>query len=198
MAARDIMPALSEHGGHNSVRHFRMGALTTDATEDTSWLEGEVLLLDGAAGDINYGGVGAAGTISAAGGLTFVAAASSAGLIAAAGGTSGAATHNIMVPCYDMADDQQVWVTRNVFDNSDTNIGPAGTGTNLTLLVGMLVDLWVDDSSFPGHVWGLDLNAGAHFVVERILNATGQDIGLTGEAVTLADKILFRRIASAS
>lgn len=189
MAARDIMPFISERGGHNRVIAIRMGGGTTTATEDTSWLEGEVVEIDAAAGDLNASGTGAGGAEDPAGGLHYIAAASSESLINKFQATSGAATHNIMVPVYDLYDGGE-FVTRNVYNNSDTNIGPAGDGTMTGVLVGVTCDLWVDDSA-AAHDHGLDIN-GDYFIITRILDANGEDTAVSGGT---ADKVVFKRAA---
>ena len=184
MAARDIMPFVSEHGGTSRIVSYRMGALTTNDTEDTSWLEGEVLVVNAAVGDIDAEIDGAA---DPAGGLHAIAAGSSQGLISVNNGTSGATTHAITVPCYDIYDGGE-FVTRNVYNNSDTNIGPNGSGAMTGVLVGVTADFWVDDSA-TAHEHGLDIN-GDFFVITRILDANNKDTYLSGGT---ADKVVFKR-----
>lgn len=177
MAQDDIRPVVDAHGGHKLMRHFRMGALTTDATEDTSWERGEILLLDAAVGDINPAGTGAGGAEDPSGGLHYIAAAGSSELIAHNNGTSGAATHDISVPVYDVNNGGE-FKTQNVYSNSDTNLGPGGNGAMTGVLIGVTCDFWVDDSA-TAHIHGIDIN-GDYFTITRIVDSEGRDTWLTG------------------
>lgn len=190
MGFRDIWPFFSEHGGHDRVHSYRMGALVTNDTEDTSWSQGYWLVIDAAVGDIN---MEVDGAVDPAGGLHYIAAASSADLITANGGTSGAATHDIYVPVYDVYGGAEFW-TRNVTDTNDTQIGPisgGGSGAMTGVLVGVTADGWVDDTTATmiGHEHGIDIN-GDFFVITRLLDVNNNDTWLTG---AVADKIVFRR-----
>ena len=191
MPLNDIRPFASEHGGHDRVQNFRMGALTTDTGEDTGWLRGYIMIVDAGVGDINAGNDAA---IDPATGLSgYIATSDSAGLIAANKATSGAATFLIPVPVYSMYGGAE-FVTRNVYNNSDTNLGPStgtGDGTMTGVFVGVSCDLHVDDSTATmiGHDHGIDIN-GNYFTITRILDANGQDSWRTGAT---ADQIVFRR-----
>ena len=141
MARFDIMPADAALGGHNRVSHIRMGALTTNRTADTSWREGEVMLLNVSAGDIDVIPDGTENiTIN-----HYIAAAASEDLIAYHNGTSGAATHDIMVPCYPLlGPDAGTFITQYVVTGSDTQL----TSTQKdAILVGDTVGLWRDNTA---------------------------------------------------
>ena len=194
MPVDDIMPFASEHGGHDLLRYFRMGALTTATSgEDTSWERGYWMLDVVADADMNPIVDGA--DDPAAEPFIYVAAASSAGLIQTRGGTSGAATHAIRVPCYDIYSGME-FRTRNVFAAaSDTNVGPiagAGDGTMTNVVVGATADVWVDDTTatMVGHVHGLDL-AGNFFEITRILDTSGEDTFISSGT---ADWVVFRAV----
>lgn len=190
MGFRDIWPFFSEHGGHDRAHGYRMGALTTDDTQDTSWEQGYWLAVDAAVGDINEVVDGA---VDPAGGLHYIAAASSAALIKTNGGTSAAATHDIIVPVFDVYGGAEFW-TRNITDTDDTQIGPisgGGSGAMTGVLIGVTADGWVDDTTATmiGHAHGIDIN-GDFFVITRLLDVNNRDSWLTGAVV---DKIVFRR-----
>ena len=56
MAARDIMPGVSEHDGHARMLHFQMGAGTTATGATTAWRPGNPLIVDAGngLGDTQY------------------------------------------------------------------------------------------------------------------------------------------------
>ena len=183
MARHDIMPYLSEHGGHRRTVSFQVGGGTTDTGEDTSWRAGNVVRVDAAVGDVNPHVDGAA---DPADGTYYIAAADSQGLISLNGGTSGGATHLFEVPCYDLADGQE-FVTANVYNNSDTELD-LDTGFQ----VGDTADLWVDDATatLDGHNHGIDIN-GDFFTITRKLDALGRNSDISGDTTT---RITFRRV----
>ncbi len=185
MAFRDIRPYSSARGDHTRILHFRMGALTTDSAEDTSWLEGNIMLLSNTVGDID---AHIDGTLAPDGGLAYLAAAGSADLILKNGGTSGAATHDIMVPVYDFTQGDE-FTTANISAGDDTQLDL----DSATVLIGTTADLWVDDSvaTMVGHLHGLD-NAGDYFVITRKLDANGRNSLITGETTV---EIVFKRAA---
>jgi hypothetical protein len=181
MAARDIMPFTAATA--RPALSFRMGALTTDSTEDTSWNIGEVLILDAAVGDINEH---PDGTLAPDGGLAYLAAAGSAELIALAGATSGAATHAIEVPCWDVTGGEE-FVCTNVYSGDDTELA-------LTVAAGVIpgitADFWTDDSA-AAHKHGLNI-AGDYFVITRMLDADNRNFLISGAACV---KVVFKRAA---
>jgi len=192
MARHDIMPAVSEHGGHSRTIGFPVGANTTIDTADTSWQVGELVTIDGAAGDIN---ASADGALDPAGGLIHVAAGSSQGEIVKAGGlgaTTGAADGNL-TPVWTFEPGVE-FKTRNVFDNSDTNIGPGGSGAMTGVIVGETCDLWRDDTAAtgaPNGTFGIDIN-GNHFIITRIVDSRGQSTSISGDT---ADLVYFARLS---
>ena len=174
MPAYDIMPFRSEHGGVPPIHYFRMGALTTADTENTSWLAGHVMTLDPAAGDINAHTDGA---VAAGATTTFISAASSADLLQLHNGTSGAATHNIYVPCYSLFDGTE-FITRFAYNNSDTELAITSGGG---IFQGVTGDLWCDDvvTTLVGHRFGFDIN-GDGAIVTRVLDQQGRDSAMDG------------------
>ena len=197
MSQFDIMPRSAAEGGHEKERTYRMGGGTTSGAANTSWQRGEVLILDPAAGDVNTAPDGASDPTSAAN-IPIIAAASSAGLIETEGGTSGAASHRIMTPCYDF-DSAQAYVTRNVFNGNDTNIGPGGSNAMTGVFVGVTCGLWRDNTATgqPDGVngtFGIDIG-GSGFKVSRILDSLGRDTATSGQP---ADLVEFERITVGS
>jgi hypothetical protein len=184
MAAYDIMPFTAAVS--RPVLTFRMGALTTDGAEDTSWNVGEVLRVEAAVGDINEHTDGAADPSD---GTYYLAAAGSAELILANGGTSGADTHDIYVPVYDMTQGDE-FVTANVVSGDDTQLA-------LTVAAGVVVgvtgDLWTDDAA-AAHVHNLDIG-GNFFVITRRLDALGRDADISGAACT---RVVFKAKSGAA
>jgi len=183
MARRDIWPYASEHSGHDRLLHARMGALTTDSGAYTSWLEGEIVVVNAAVGDLDYALAGAGGAVDPVGGLHGIAAASSQNLIAMHGEASGAATHDIMVPYFDFYHGQE-FVTGNVYNGGDAELDLDGGA----VLVGVTADLWVDDA-VAAHNHGLDI-AGNYFTIIRRLDALGRDSDISGDTTT---SVVFRR-----
>jgi hypothetical protein len=165
-----------------------MDAAATNDTEDTSWVEGEVLVVDATVGDI---GPETDGAIDPAGGLHYIAAAGSADLIQQYNATSGSPA-NVRVPVFDFYGGGE-FMTQNVTDTDDTQLGPAagpagGSGAMTGVLVGVTADLWCDDSAALHH-FSLDIN-GDFFVITKILDVNNEDILISGGT---ADKIIFRR-----
>ena len=190
MPVDDIRPFASEHGGHDLLRYFRMGTNVTDTGENSSWERGYWMLnIIASAHTLPFTGND---VDDPAGRDIYVAAASSAGLIQSRGGTSGAATHAIRVPVYDIYSGAE-FKTRNVFNNTDTNLGPisgGGDGTMTGVVVGATADIYVDDSTatMVGHVHGIDIN-GDWFEITRLLDDLGEDTFISGNTV---DWIVFR------
>lgn len=183
MARWDIRPYDLESGRHR-IRHFLLdptvtGAVDTLAEQDTSHLEGNIVSVDPAVGDILVADDGA---FDPATGLHLIAAVSSQGMI----------THNNladpvaaagprMLPCYDVT-------TGAEFSTSivSTNAGAAGdTALDLTaaVFVGMSADFWVNDTvaTAIGHRHYIDVN-GDFFIITRKLDALGRDSDQSGQA----------------
>ena len=193
MGARDIMPYISSLGGHHRVISLPVGDDTSVNTADTSWREGELVVLATGSDGIDVEGDGA--TTPDADGLSYIAAASSEGLFRTLVGdnTTTGAIDQRMCPCYQVDLDTE-FVTRNVFNNSDTNIGPNGTNTGYE--VGTSCGFWRDNTN-PGTVsgdvngdFGIDINTNG-LVITRILDAQGDDIGVSGGT---ADKVVFKMV----
>ena len=197
MPVDDIMPFTSEHGGLDRILYFRMGASTTNTGENDSWERGYWMIYNQGAADIDAANTDQEDPASITNPI-YVSAASSAGLIQTRGGTSGAATHAIRVPVYDIYSGME-FRTRHVFSNSDTDLGPVsggGNGTMTSVVVGATADVYIDDSTatMVGHVHGLDIT-GNWFEITRILDATGEDTFISGAT---ADWIVFRSQAAIS
>lgn len=192
MGKGDIRASVSAHGGHTRLHHFAVGANTSRDTIETSWKEGELLFINVAVGDIDLEGTAGA---TAVGPLVKVAATSSEGLINLLGGpsaTTGAADGQLC-GVYATTDDLE-YSTRNAFDNTNTNIGPAGSNTMAGIFAGVTCAWWRQTVANGGTVsgdvngdFGIDINA-AGMTITRIVDATGQDTSITGAA---ADRIFF-------
>lgn len=189
MARDDIKPVASSVGGgsHAHVETFGMNVGTTQDTEDTSWLRGNWLLVDGSVGDI---GPEIDGAILSSAGLIYVAASDSAATIQLwnTATTVATATGVGMQPTYDPSAGG-TFSTTLVVTNNDTAI-TLGTGA---ARVGATADGWVDDSTatLVGHNHGLDTNV-AWYTITRIIDANGIDWYID-TAGTLQDAH-FRRI----
>ena len=192
MGARDIMPLAT---GQNGVRiqAFPITANTSANTAATSWREGEVVELVSNAIIVTPDGAADPHT-----GLVYIAAASSEGLLRAKTfGTTVGDLDNELVPCYAFTPGVE-FVTRNVVNGDDTNIGPAGSGAMTNVVVGATADLWRDNTN-PGTVSG-DVNgdfsidiAGNGFIITQILDSRGDDTAVSGNT---ADKVVFTLIVA--
>jgi len=188
MAARDIMPFVSQQGGHTRMLAFQMGAGTTATGEDSAWREGNILLVDAAVGDINPH---IDGTLDPSTGLVYIAAGSSEGLISNAVGPrnvtnpTAAQISDIMVPVWAF-DVGVEFVTSNVYTASDTELD-----LDSGFLIGSTADLWVDDAvtTVDGHNHGLN-TAGTGFIITRKLDSQGRDSLVSGAATT---RVCFMR-----
>lgn len=164
MSLRDIRPFRSSNGGWEKVEGVRVGAGTTS----TSWEEGEVLVIDAAAGDANVAPDGA----TAASNLTIIATAGSSGLQSVYGATDTTWTTtppaDHQVTGYILSDEAE-FITDNVFNNSDTNIGPAGTGALTGALPGATAGFWHDLTAGTGDQ-GIDVN-GSTLIITGWLDA---------------------------
>jgi hypothetical protein len=195
MGARDIMPFVSHAGAHHRIVSLPVGDDTSANTADTSWREGELVVLLTASNGIDVEGDGS--TTPDADGLTYVAAGSSEGILrTVTGGTTTGDADQRMCPCYQIDLDTE-FVTRNAFNNSDTNIGPAGSGAMTNVVVGASCGFWRDNTN-PGPVsgdvngdFGIDINTNG-LVITRILDDQGDDIGVSGRT---ADKIVFKMVS---
>lgn len=184
MAALDVMPF---EAGENkpTARSFRIGALTTNDTEDSSWLVGNWMVFNAGADDIDALTDGTDDPVS---GNIFVSTTSSRGEIQSKGLTSGAATHAARTTVLQVTKGAQ-FITKNAFNGDDTNIGPAGTNT---IGVGDTGDVWVSDatSTLAGHIHGLDTSAD-YFTVTRVLDANKEDTYVSGAT---AAWLVFERL----
>ncbi len=191
MATNDILPVVDANGGSARVDSTPIGANTSADTANTSWRIGEVLVVTAASGDID---VIADGAEDPALGLHRIAAGSSEGLLHKIAGPSPATgdADGQISSNYTLAVGQE-FVTRNVFDNSDTNIGPAGDGTMTSATIGATADLWRDNTAVsdgPNGTFGIDIN-GDYFTITRILDVKGDDTSVSG---AMADKVYFARV----
>jgi hypothetical protein len=189
MGARDIMPLSSVMGGHCTIIALPVGAATSAGAAGTSWEEGEVVEITEASGDIDVTPDGAA---DPKGGLVYIAAASSAGVMQTKKGSqvTGIAD-GLLCPCYVMEAGVK-FVSRNVVDSNDTNIGPSGDGTMASVTIGATCDLWRDDTN-PGGVSGgvngdfsFDIN-GDGMVITDILDSQNRPTSVSGGT---ADKVV--------
>lgn len=192
MGAYDIMPFTASRGGHHRQIALPVGANTTAATANTSWLTGEILEITYAedAGDVDVTPDGSALPNT---GLIYIAAGSSEGILQSRTGalTAGGAD-GLMAPCWVM-DHGTEFVTRNAFNNNDTNVGPAGSGAMTGVGIGVTCGLWRDNTN-PGTVsgdvngdMGIDVNT-TSCVVTRLLDVNNQDTSVSGGDT---DKIVF-------
>jgi hypothetical protein len=194
MGARDIMPLASGQGRPRIVS-LPVGASTTSGTANTSWLEGEVVEVTAASGDIDVTPDGAADPHT---GLVYIAAASSAGVLQTkTGGTTAGDADGLLCPCYVIGPGVE-FVSRNVVSNSDTNIGPAGSGAMTSVTIGATCDLWRDNTN-PGTVSGdvngdfsFDIN-GDGMVITNILDSQNRPIAESGGT---ADKVVAMLIVA--
>lgn len=135
MAVYDIMPY---HGSPRTARveHKQMGGSSTTGTAGTSFRVGEWGTFDTAAGDINVTADGATNWSN----IHFIFAGNSDALIAKHKLTSGAATHNVTVPCW-VIEDGVTYITRNLYNNSDTPVTPTVT------MIGDTCGAWRDNTA---------------------------------------------------
>jgi len=175
MAARDIMPFSSPHGGTTRITPIRLGGGTTNSTTaETGWREGEIGLIDGAAGDVNLIPDGVE-TIDKTLHCIFLTA--SSGDIQLANLTSGATTHNHITSVCRFESGQE-FITRNAVTSSDVLIAVS------TLFVGDIVGGWRDNTAgaagtAENGVFSID-SAGTGLVITRILDANFKDVGSPG------------------
>jgi len=141
MARYDIRPFESPMGGHTKVLHFPVGASSTFNTADTSWREGEVLLQNVAAGDIDV----IADGVEAVTTNHYIAAESSQAVLEFRGIASGTAAPAALVAVYPLTGpDAGTFITRNVVTGSDTLLTSAQKDA---ILVGDTVGLWRDNTA---------------------------------------------------
>jgi hypothetical protein len=180
MARYDIRPSDAPHGGHNRVLHFTVGASSTFNTADTSWREGEVLLQDVAAGDINV----IADGVEAVTTNHYIAAASSQATLELAGVASGSATPRVTVPVYPLTGpDAGTFITANVVTGSDTLLTSAQKDA---ILVGDTVGLWRDNTATgavnDGENGTFAVDTGSTGLkLLRKLDANGRDTDVSGQ-----------------
>jgi hypothetical protein len=184
MASFDVMPFNAEHGGHNRVEAYELenaaGAVTA------TFRIGEFVLMDVTDGDVDEVAAGQTVLTMANIGINFLAAEDSQFNIERLGDARYVAPPNPTRPVslYPLTDHGQLFVTRNVFNNTDTNIGPGGDGTMTAVNVGDTA--CIRRGAVGDH--GIDIDD-AGFRIVRILDATGRDTYITGAA---ADKVIFR------
>ena len=181
MAAFDVMPVTSEHGGHSRVEAFARAATPT-------YRPGEWVLVS-ATGTIQEQAEAAAGATY---NPTLNRIAADDGLISPSriGDTRYVDPPNTakLDSCYTLLSDVE-FKTRNVFNTDNTNIGPAGTFSAALVIVGDTCGMHV--TTVPTGVLalhGIEMSA-AGLVITRLLDALGRDSALSGDAV---DQVHFR------
>ena len=141
MAKRDINVHAAAEGGSEMVLHFPVGASSTFNTADTSWREGEVLLQNVAAGDIDV----IADGVEAVTTNHYIAAESSQAVLEFRGIASGTAAPRALVAVYPLTGPQAPqFITRFVVTGSDTQLTSAQKDA---ILVGDTVGLWRDNTA---------------------------------------------------
>jgi hypothetical protein len=183
MANLDIMPFTAPRGGHDRMVTFERAAAATYNVGN--WV------LENGAGVIDEV---AAGTEAIVSNTHFISAEDAEANIARIGDTRYVDPPNTARgdSVYPLWDENVEFVTRNVYNNSDTNIGPAGDGTT-TIAVGDLVQGWVTVAVAGVSDHGLDVNVAGNLEVTRLLDALGRDTYLSGDAI---DKVVFRLVAT--
>lgn len=180
MSKRDIRPFDSHQGGHTRVYIYLVGGSSTYNTADTSWREGEVLLVDVAAGDINVIADGTENVTT----NHYIAAESSEGILTMAGVASGTALPRVMTACYPLTGpDAGTFITRNVVTGSDTLLTSAQKDA---ILVGDTVGLWRDNTATgvvnDGENGTFAVDTGATGLkLLRKLDANGRDCDISGQ-----------------
>jgi hypothetical protein len=178
------MPFNAEHGGHNRVEAYELenaaGAVTA------TFRIGEFVIVDATDGDVDEVAAGQTVLTMANIGIHFVAAEDSQFNIERLGDARYVAPPNIARPMslYPVSDHGTLFVTRNVYNNTDTNIGPGGDGTMTAVNVGDTA--CIRRGAVGDH--GIDIDD-AGFRIVRILDAQGRDTYQSGAA---ADKVIFK------
>ena len=179
MANQDIISFASPHGGNSVVRPIKIAVSTTFSTAETSWQKGEVCLLAA-------GGIGAAQAVIADSAGTsiahnalihFVPVNSSQGELSLYNIASGAAAIPVLGSFIPVLGEQE-FMTRNVFNASDTIIPPTQA------MIFNDAFGWYRDNSVtfgPNGRFGIGQD-GTGLVVTRVLDANLVDIGLSGAA----------------
>lgn len=184
MARFDIMPFTAHQGGHNMVLPFPVGDASTFNTANTSWREGEVLLLDAAAGDINVIADGIENVLIG----HYIAAESSQFALESRGIASAAATPAATVSCYPIVGREAgAFITTNAVTSSDTLLTSAQMDA---ILIGDTVGLWRDNTATgvanDGENGTFAVNtAGTGLQLLRKLDADGRDVHMVGAAGTV-------------
>jgi hypothetical protein len=166
-----------------------MGALSTSTAANTSWREGEIGLLAAATGDIDVIADGAESVTT----NHYIFATSSEGEIQKGNLTSGAATHDWLVPVYPLTGpDAGEFVTENVVTNSDVLLTAAQIAA---LFPGDTCGLWRDNTAggvgAENGVFALDTNAAGGLKIVRILDSLGRDINQPDGDATDATAVVF-------
>ena len=176
MTIRDVMPVVAEHGGHDRAMAFEPVAAPT-------YRLGEWVTLAVGTGLIDES---AAGTAVVNPGIHFVAANDSTANIARIGDPRYVNPPNTarLDSVYHLSPETE-FATGNVYNNNDTNIGPAGDGTMVGVLPGVAAGLRVTVAG----VHGIDINS-TGLNITRTVDAFGVDVGLSGAA---AARVYFKR-----
>jgi hypothetical protein len=178
MANLDIIPFASPHGGHSVIRAIAIANSTTYATADTSWQKGEVCQL--VSGKIGAANAVFPATVTTAGvhnpAAHFVSVSSSQGELTIPNVASGAASISVLALFHPVLGEQE-FLTRNLFNNSDTRVVP------LITHVGDICGWWRMSNATAGvnGTFGLDTN-GTGLIITRVLDANMTDITISGAA----------------
>ena len=178
MAIHDIMPWTAAEGGHEIIVTAQMEDAATIDTADTSWLQGEVLLLDPTTGNVQVIADGIENVTA----FHYIAAAGSGGLITHNNLVEGATPMNVMVPMYPLLGPSSgFFYTENVVTSSDTQLTAA---QKAAIFVGDTVGLWRDNTAVAGGPNGtFSVNtAGTGLQVFKKLDAQGRDSDISGAA----------------
>lgn len=177
MAIRDIMPYASPHGG-GLERNVAWQIENNGTTVTATFRIGELVVVD-ANGQIDEVAAGQVSLTTTTKGTTFLALEDAVANIRRIGDARYGNTPSPAYPCTVATFDPDCeYITRNAFNGTDTNIGPAGTNTLTTTNVGDACGLRVT----AGGVHGLDLNTVTGFRISRILDSQGRDTYISGAA----------------
>lgn len=182
MASRDIMPFSSPHGGgleRNVAYQIENNGTAVTAT----FRVGEVVLMDVTDGDVDE--IPAGATVALDKDIHFLALEDSQANIRRIGDARYGNTPSPAYPAVVAVFTPECeYVTRNVYNNSDTNIGPAGTGAMTGVNVGDACGL----RNTAAGVHGIDINStGAR--ITRILDSLGRDTYISGASAAV---VVFR------
>lgn len=181
MAKQSIIAFSSPHGGVSRVEPYKIAGSTSYSTAETSWVEGEVVILQ-----LGAGVIGAAQAVIDDGPenhnpiIHFIAATSSEGEMSMRNIASAAATINALGRFIPVRGEQE-FMTRNVHNNADAITVPTIAD------VGNTCGWWRDNTTSFGinGRFGIDTN-GTGLIITRVLDANYDDIGQTGNAGVFA------------